>query len=191
MKQLLKQLARKVFAGSKNSKAPQKNHLDVLVENGLTVGHDFNMLPECIIDFSHCWHISIGNYVTLAPRVIILAHDASTKMHLDYTRIKNVSIGNYVFVGAGSIIMPGVTIGDNVIIGAGSVVTKDIPEGCIYAGNPCRLVGNTREYLIEQKSKMQANNTFGKEYQLEENLSDLMKNEMKKSIQDNGIAFVF
>lgn len=51
-----------------------------------------------------------------------------------------VTLGNNVWIGGGSIILPGVTIGDNTTIGAGSVVTKDIPANCLAVGNPCRVV---------------------------------------------------
>lgn len=48
-------------------------------------------------------------------------------------------IGNNVWLGAGAVILPGVTIGDNAVIGAGSVVTKDIPANTVAVGNPCRV----------------------------------------------------
>lgn len=51
-----------------------------------------------------------------------------------------VRIGRGVFIGAGAIVLKGVTIGDHSVIGAGSVVTKSIPENCIAAGNPCRVL---------------------------------------------------
>lgn len=56
------------------------------------------------------------------------------------TQTAPVIIGDNVWIGGGSIIMPGVTIGNNVVIGAGSVVTKDIPNNTIAYGNPCRAV---------------------------------------------------
>ena len=80
--------------------------------------------------------------MTLAPRVHILAHDASSKGFLNYTLIAPVKIGSDCFIGAGSIILPGVTIGDNVIIGAGSVVTKSIPDNSIAVGNPARVISS-------------------------------------------------
>lgn len=58
------------------------------------------------------------------------------------TQTAPVIIGNNVWIGGGSIILPGVTIGDNAVVGAGSVVTKDIPGNVIAYGNPCRV---TRE----------------------------------------------
>ena len=108
-----------------------EQNLEKLIKRGLTVGKDFNRMGGVIIDPSHCWHISIGNNVTLAPRVHILAHDASTKLFLNHTRVSNVVIGDNVFIGAGTIILPGVTIGNNVVIGAGSLVSRNIPDDCV------------------------------------------------------------
>lgn len=58
----------------------------------------------------------------------------------DHPKTSAVKIGSHVFIGAGSIILKGVTIGDKSIIGAGSVVTKSIPEGEIWGGNPARFI---------------------------------------------------
>ena len=63
---------------------------------GLRVGVNFNRLNGVIIDPAHCWLITIGDNVTLAPRVHILAHDASTKNYLNFTKIGRVNIGNNV-----------------------------------------------------------------------------------------------
>ncbi|MEG1972948.1 MAG: sugar O-acetyltransferase [Oscillospiraceae bacterium] len=56
------------------------------------------------------------------------------------TQTAPVIIGNNVWIGGGSIILPGVTIGDNAVVGAGSVVTRDIPSNVIAYGNPCRVI---------------------------------------------------
>ncbi|MDB5386199.1 MAG: hypothetical protein JWM11_1845 [Planctomycetaceae bacterium] len=53
---------------------------------------------------------------------------------------KSIDIGSDVWVGGGAIICPGITIGSRSIIGAGSVVTRNIPEGVIAVGNPCRVI---------------------------------------------------
>ena len=53
---------------------------------------------------------------------------------------KPVTIGDNVWIGGSVTILPGVTIGSNVTIGAGSVVVKDIPDGCVAVGNPCRVL---------------------------------------------------
>ena len=80
---------------------------------GVEIGHSCKFQFDVIIDFSHFWHVKIGNNVTLAPRVHILAHDASTVHSLGYAKIGNVNIGNNVFIGAGSFILPGVNIGND------------------------------------------------------------------------------
>lgn len=98
--------------------------------------------------------MTIGNHVTLASGVFILTHDASTNMHLGFTKKAPVNIGNYVFIGARSIILPGVNIGNRVIIGAGSVVTKDVPDNCVYAGVPARKISDTDDYLAKYKKTL-------------------------------------
>lgn len=187
---ILNRIAKKILGVNNTIKPPHKTLLDTLKENGLKVGTNFNMLPECIIDYSHCWHITIGDNVTLAPRVHILAHDASTKNYLNHTKVKNVTIGNNVFIGTSSVIMPGVSIGNDVIIGAGSVVTKDVPENSVYVGNPARFVCDTSEYISKQKLEMSEGNTFDEAYTLRANISLTMKEEMTASVMRNGSAFV-
>ena len=58
-----------------------------------------------------------------------------------------IRIGNNVFIGSGTRILYDVTIGDNVIIGAGSLVNKDIPDGSVAAGVPCRVIGKFENYM--------------------------------------------
>ena len=167
-----------------------KTKLEILMHRGLKVGNNFSMQEGCIIDDSHCWHIHIGDNVTLAPKVHILAHDASTKMYLGYTKIKNVNIGNRVFVGAGSIIMPGVNIGNNVVIGAGSIVTKDLKENSVYVGNPAEYIMSIEDFLNQQKLKMHKENVFGEEFTLRKNITNDMKEVMKKAVDKFKIGFV-
>ena len=57
-----------------------------------------------------------------------------------------VYIGKNCWIGAGVIIVPGITIGDNVVIGAGSVVTKDLPDNVVAVGNPCRVLRPVNEH---------------------------------------------
>ena len=68
---------------------------------------------------------------------------------------KTVHIGENVWIGAGTIIVPGVTIGKNSVIGAGSVVVKDIPDNVVAVGNPCRVlrpVGERdKEFYFKQR----------------------------------------
>lgn len=148
------------------SRLKGEQDLSKLIRRGLKVGENFTRMGGVIIDPSHCWHVSIGNNVTLAPNVHILAHDASTKVFLNYTRVANTKIGDNVFVGAGSIVLPGVTIGNNVVIGAGSIVVNDIPDGSVAAGNPARVFKSIEAFVLENKQKMKDGNVFGEDYTL-------------------------
>lgn len=162
-------------------------NLAKLKKDGLKVGEDFHMLEGCIIDPGHCWLISIGDHVTLAPRVHILSHDASTKMFLGYTKIGKVTIGNHVFIGAESIILPNTRIADNTIIGAGSVVTNDCESG-IYAGNPARYICSLAEYLNKEKELINHTCVYDRKWTIGR-ITDEKKNRMVKDL-DGIIGFV-
>lgn len=159
--------------------------LDRLKKDGLKCGKNLHVMGEVIIDPGHCFLIEIGNNVTLAPRVHILAHDASTKNFIGYTKIARVSIGNNVFVGAGSIILPGVKIGDNVVNGAGSVVTKDILSNTIVAGNPARKICEFGEWIEKRRQELKNGPVFDSSY-VYGNITNEKKEEMKKLLEDES-----
>ena len=142
-----------------------------LISMGMQVGKNFNRLHGVILDPGHCWLIEIGDNVTMAPRVHILCHDASTKYHLGYTKIGRVTIGNNVFIGAESVILPGVSIGDNVIVGANSTVTHDVPDNTVIAGSPAKVICTTKDYLAKEKVRMNTSPCYGEEYTLRKNVS--------------------
>ena len=94
-------------------------------------------------------HIYVGDYTMFGPNVTIAT--AGHPIHPDLRRRGlqynlPVHIGSNCWLGAGVIVMPGVTIGDNTVIGAGSVVTKDIPGGVVAVGNPCRVLREVGEH---------------------------------------------
>lgn len=161
-----------------------------LIKKGLTVGKKFSRQNNVIIDPGHCWLITIGDNVTLAPRVHILAHDASTKTFLNYTKIGKVTIGNNVFVGASTIVLPGVTIGNNVIIGAGSVVTKDVPDNTVVAGVPAKKICNLDDYLDKMKNLMSKTTVFEEEYTERGGIDDIKKEKMNNKLNNVQIGFL-
>jgi len=124
---------------------------------GLKIGKNCHIGPNVFIDPSHRHLISIGNETTLSPNVMIFAHDASTKRYIGYTKIGKVSIGNKCFIGAGTIILPGVKIGDNVIIGAGSLVTKDINSNCVAVGRPADYLCSLEEFKAKHCNNQKNN----------------------------------
>ena len=87
--------------------------------------------------------ISIGNDCLIGPNVQILTinHAISPAERRDKANFaSDVTIGNNVWIGAGSIILPGVCIGNGAVIGAGSVVSRVVRDNCLYLGNPARFV---------------------------------------------------
>lgn len=162
--------------------------IDKLKRNGLVVGENLNIQYGVIIDPGHCWLIEIGDNVTLAPRVHILAHDASTKIPLGYTKIGRVSIGSNVFIGANTIVLPNVRIGDNVVIGAGSLVSHDIQGGGVYCGNPCVKIADYNEWVKKHKDMMQLAPRYDVHYIIG-NITEEKKMQMKEELKDK-IGFI-
>lgn len=140
--------------------------LNELKELFLSTGDGFVLTPPFYCD--HGNKISFGNhfyantdltildenYVTFGDNVYVAPHvsiytaghpiDAGVR-NKDLEYAKPVTIGNDVWIGGNVVINPGVMIGNNVVIGSGSVVTKNIPDGVIAAGNPCRVIREITE----------------------------------------------
>ena len=113
------------------------------VHFGKSVYANFNL--TCVDDT----HIYVGDYTMLGPNVTIATagHPILTVLReRAYQYNAPVHIGKNCSIGAGAIILPGITIGDNVVIGAGSVVTKDLPSGVVGVGNPCRILREIGEH---------------------------------------------
>ena len=94
-------------------------------------------------------HIYVGDYTMFAPGVIVATAGHPILPELRETVYQYnmpVHIGKNCWIGAGAIILPGVTIGDQVVVGAGSVVTKDLPSNVVAVGNPCRVVREVSEH---------------------------------------------
>ena len=88
-------------------------------------------------------HIYVGDGVMFGPNVTVATAGHPILPELRARALQYnmpVHIGNNCWIGAGAIILPGVTIGENTVIGAGSVVTRDIPANVVAVGNPCRVM---------------------------------------------------
>jgi len=157
-------------------------NLRQLKNDGLIVGKNFNAQEGTIIDPGHCWLIEIGDNVTLAPRVHILAHDASMKKSLGYAKIGRVQIGNNVFIGAGSIILPNVKIDDNTVVGAGSLVSHSLLGGGVWVGNPATRIHEYAEWIEKEKTLMDNSPMFDESYKIG-NISAEGKEKMKELLK--------
>jgi acetyltransferase-like isoleucine patch superfamily enzyme len=104
-----------------------------------------------IVDFgSEPYLIHLGSDVTLTADVRFVNHDGGVGVlrgrHPGLNVYDTITVGDRVFIGTRSIILPGVSIGSDVVIGAGSVVTRDVPDGTVAAGTPCRPIRPLEEY---------------------------------------------
>lgn len=92
--------------------------------------------------------VTFGNHVFIAPNCCFTTaeHAIDAEQRIEGLEVAlPIVVGNNVWIGAGSIILGGVTIGDNTVIGAGSVVTKNIPANVIAVGTPCRVLRKITE----------------------------------------------
>ena len=103
-------------------------------------------------------HIYVGDYTMLGPNVVLATagHPILPELRpLAYQYNMPVRIGNNCWLGAGVVVLPGVTIGDNSVIGAGSIVTKDIPANVVAVGNPCKVLreinDHDKEYYFKDR----------------------------------------
>ena len=88
-------------------------------------------------------HIYVGDHTMIGPNVTLATagHPILPALREEVYQFNlPVRIGRNCWLGAGVIVLPGVTIGDNTVVGAGSVVTRDLPAGVVAAGNPCRVL---------------------------------------------------
>lgn len=132
---------------------------------GMSIGKGTHIFSRIIS--SEPYLITIGNNVTISVGVTLLTHDASVGpivgRNVYSDTVGPINIGNNCFIGANSIILPGVSIPNGSIVAAGSVVTKTITsssngiiesttEGIIIGGNPAKFICKTADYLDKRNS---------------------------------------
>ena len=116
---------------------------------GTKIGKNVDISHGVFLEESFPELIEIEDNVDISPNVIIVTHDSSNRCLDSTLSIKKgkVIIKRNAYVGAGAIILPGVTIGEFAIVAAGAVVTKDVPSRTIVAGVPARVIGSVDDYL--------------------------------------------
>lgn len=152
-KQLLKAMFADIGEGCYIEPPLRANWAGKHVHFGNNIYANFNLT---LVDDSH---IYVGDGTMFGPNVTVATagHPVLPELRgaAPYQYNLPVHIGKNCWIGAGALILPGVRIGDGSVIGAGSVVTKDIPAGCVAAGNPCRVLREIgeqdREYYAKGK----------------------------------------
>ena len=136
-----------------SNKQNELNPEDMYRSRGARIGQNVDIVNSKI-DFCFSDLVTIGNNVTITNSTI-LAHDASTKKFIGYSKVGRVNIGNDVFIGYGSIVLPNTTIGNKVIVGAGTVVAKDVPDNVVIVGNPWRVLCTFDDYIEKNRKNLQ------------------------------------
>lgn len=133
---LLKQIFAEVGEGS-YIEPPLRANWGKHTHLGKNVYANFNLT---LVDDTH---IYIGDHVMIGPNVTLATagHPIDPQMRIDVAQFNiPIHIGKNVWLGAHSVVLPGVSIGENSVIGAGSVVCKDIPANVVAVGNPCKVL---------------------------------------------------
>ena len=169
-------------------KKKKNTYIKMLVSRGLKIGENVKIIDTFFFDPSHCFLISIGDNSTICPNVRLIAHDASSKKMLGYTKIGRIDIGSNCFIGDSTIVLPNVHIGPNSIIGAGSVVVNSIPPDTVAAGNPAKTICSVEAYLNKIKSLSQGKRIFDNEYKIQ-HLNDKKRSDIMDSVKDS-IGFI-
>lgn len=137
------------------------------VHFGCHVYANFNLT---IVDDTHVY---IGDHTMLGPNVVLATAGhpicaSLRRQELQYNL--PIHIGSNCWLGAGVVVLPGITIGDNCVIGAGSVVTKDIPANKVAVGNPCRILRDVSEHdkIYYYKDRKIDYDALGLSYETEE-----------------------
>ncbi len=136
-----------------------KGPFKTAIKGGLKCGENVTVMGGCNFG-SEPYLITLADNVRISNKVTFITHDGGnfSFRHLDKYKDVNhfgkIVVDEYTFIGANSIIMPGVHIGKNCVIGAGALVTKSVPDSSVVAGIPAKIICTTDEYAEKMKSRM-------------------------------------
>jgi acetyltransferase-like isoleucine patch superfamily enzyme len=160
------------------------NDTEYLRSLGMKIGEGTRVSLRTTHVGTEPWLVTIGANVTLAYGVVLLTHDGASRLfRRNYPQLNQrfgnafgrIIIEDNCFIGAGAIVLPGVTVGPDTIIGAGSVVTHDISPRSVAAGNPARVIKTLDEYVNNHLQKAVIPLTATNFYELRSELSEILK----------------
>lgn len=138
------------------SLSSNRQYINILRRKGIDIG--FGCIINKDVEFgTEPYLITIGNNVRITTSVKLITHDGGLFVPRNLgliDKIGRIKIGNNVNIGWNAIIMPGVTIGNNVVVAAGAVVTKTVPDNCVVAGVPAKVIETIEEYAKKNKDKV-------------------------------------
>jgi maltose O-acetyltransferase len=166
----------------------RKRYIAHLVQMGLKLGDNVTLNDAFFLDPSHCFLITLEDGVTFGPGVRVFAHDASSFSSLGRTRIGLVTLKEGCFIGASSVILPGVTVGAHSIVGANSTVTRSIPANEVWAGSPAKRLMSLADYANLHDLR-QARVFSESEYGIER-ITEARKAEMIATLERDRFAYL-
>lgn len=183
----IREMIRKIIY---KEKASSQAYISYMRNKGAKIGERVTIFAptKTSIDMTRPWLIDIGNDVQITEGVTLLTHG------YDWAVLKGVygeilgsggggiQIGNNVFIGMKTTILKGVHVGNNVIIGANSLVNKNVPDNCVVAGNPARVIMPLDKYYEKRKAA---------QYQEAEELVRLYREHYGKEADENALHEFF
>jgi maltose O-acetyltransferase len=165
--------------------------LQGLVEAGLQLGQDVFIGTGVFLDPDFCFLLTVEDRVTISNRVTVLAHDATTRHLIGWSRVAPVAIRRGAFVGAGATLLPGVEIGAGAIVAAGSVVRHSVASGVIVAGNPAQPVGDVAAYMERHERLRETRPSWVREgWTASTGITPSRVSEMRQVLAEVGEAYV-
>lgn len=127
-----------------------------LRKSGAVVGKNVFFGDGFYAELENAKLLKIGEGTVFAAFCKIILHDSSLNNIDDFGILYGkVNIGRHVYIGAGSIILPGTDIGDGTIVGAGSVVKGVLKKNSVYVGTPAKYLESVKE--LKEKWKKRKN----------------------------------
>ncbi|MCC6710508.1 MAG: acyltransferase [Gammaproteobacteria bacterium] len=153
LRQLVKSAAMRVglLPPRPSRREATEQYAAALRSKGMKIGHDVGLV-NVVFDTVYPFLIEIGDGCILT-HATILAHDASPAVFTGRTRIGQVKILDHVFIGAGAVVLPGVTIGPRAIVGVNSVVSRDVPPNSVVAGSPAKVITSVDDWLARKEAR--------------------------------------
>ena len=124
---ILRDILREIYYQKIKRMTAMEMRIDHLRRAGVTIGEDCWIFSD-MVETAEPYLITIGNHVMISPGVMFTTHDASAAYYIPGASdlFGRINIGDSVYIGMGTIVLPGVTISNSVIVGAGCVVTEDL-----------------------------------------------------------------
>ncbi len=131
---------------------------------GVRIGRNVYIVQNAFLEEARPWLITIEDSVRVGPGVLILTHDAACCHHvLDLPNMyAPVVLKKNSTIGAGAMILPGVTVGENAVVAAGALVSKDVPPGMVVAGVPAKPLRPVAEMCAQRAEKAKEYREFEK-----------------------------